>query len=43
MSDPKVGDTPQCHTPKLGTPPHVTPQSWGLSERWECPHVPTMA
>ena len=23
--------------------PHVTPQSWGLSQRWECPHIPTMA
>ena len=26
-----------------GRPHSVTAQSWGLSQRWECPHIPTMA
>ena len=47
VSDLKVGDTfvsPQwCLTPKLGTLHSVTPQSWSLSQRWDCPHIPTMA
>ena len=26
-----------------GRPHSVTAQSWGPSQRWECPHIPTMA
>ena len=32
-----------CVTPMVSDPKVGTPQSWGLSQRWECPHIPTMA
>ena len=32
-----------CVPPMVSDPKVGTPQSWGLSQRWECPHIPTMA